>query len=420
VSTTPVPPGWPGIPARWTSSAKSGVGTALGASSNVWFTLSHGILDEIYFPRVDSACTRDCGFIVTDGASYFSEEKRGAHSEVSLLAPGVPAFRVINTAADGRYRIEKEILSDPLGDVVLQRVRFVRLVDSRNQYRLFVLLAPHLNNRGGGNTAWLGDYKGTPMLFAERGGYVLAMACSTPWLARSVGFVGASDGWQQLRVHKALHDLYERPENGNVALTAELTLGGPDDHVLALGFGHTASAAGQHALASLFRGFDAARANYLDGWNAWHRARTRVARNEAVHPLVDFSAAVLRVHEAKHFRGGVIASLSIPWGFSKGDDDLGGYHLIWPGISRKPAAPFLPRAHWAMLTACSASCRSPRMQTAIGARTCGWTGAPTGRASRWTRPPYPYCSWTSHPAAAHSTPGSRSGSGRWCGAQPAL
>ena len=26
----------------------------------------------------------------------------------------------------------------------------------------------------------------------------------------------------------------------------------------------------------------------------------------------------------------IIASLSIPWGFSKGDDDLGGYHLVWP------------------------------------------------------------------------------------------
>jgi hypothetical protein len=48
-------PGWPGLPARWTSSAKSGIGTALGAASRVWFTLSHGILNEIYYPRVDSA-----------------------------------------------------------------------------------------------------------------------------------------------------------------------------------------------------------------------------------------------------------------------------------------------------------------------------------------------------------------------------
>jgi hypothetical protein len=52
-------PGHPGIPARWTSSAKSGVGTAPPVVSRVWFTLSHSILDEIYYPRVDYACTRD-------------------------------------------------------------------------------------------------------------------------------------------------------------------------------------------------------------------------------------------------------------------------------------------------------------------------------------------------------------------------
>ncbi len=43
-------PGWPGIPPRWTSSDKSGVGTALSPASHVWFTLSHGIFNEIYYP----------------------------------------------------------------------------------------------------------------------------------------------------------------------------------------------------------------------------------------------------------------------------------------------------------------------------------------------------------------------------------
>jgi glucoamylase len=57
-------PGWPDIPARWTSSAKSGLGTAVSRDSRVWFTLSHGILNEIYYPRVDHAYTRDLGFIV--------------------------------------------------------------------------------------------------------------------------------------------------------------------------------------------------------------------------------------------------------------------------------------------------------------------------------------------------------------------
>src|SRR5919206_1521967 len=100
-------PGWPGIPARWTSSAKSGVGTSAGNESRVWFTISHGILNEVYHPRVDQACTRDLGLIVTDGAGFFSEEKRDAASVVHQLEDGVPAYRLVNTCRDGRYRIEK-------------------------------------------------------------------------------------------------------------------------------------------------------------------------------------------------------------------------------------------------------------------------------------------------------------------------
>lgn len=118
-------PGGGGCPARWTSSAKTGVGTALSNKSNVWFTLSHGIFNEIYYPRIDQACIRDMGLIVTDGASFFSEEKRDCDSKVHWLEEGVPAFRLVNTCRAGRYRIEKQIVSDPHRDSVLQHVHFV-------------------------------------------------------------------------------------------------------------------------------------------------------------------------------------------------------------------------------------------------------------------------------------------------------
>ena len=213
-------PGWPGVPARWTSSAKSGIGTSVSRDSRVWFTLSHGILNEIYYPRVDHACTRDLGFIVTDGEAYFSEEKRDARSETVQVSPGIPAYRVHNTAADGRYRIEKEILTDPWRDVVLLRVRFVPLQGTLADYHLYVLLAPHLANAGGGNTAWVGDYKGIPMLLAERQHHALALASSTPWLARSVGFVAVSDGWQDLHSNRRLNRTYERAERVHLAMLA--------------------------------------------------------------------------------------------------------------------------------------------------------------------------------------------------------
>jgi glucoamylase len=326
------PPGWPGIPPRWTSSAKTGVGTALNPSSRVWFTVSHGIVNEIFYPRVDQACTRDLGLIVTEGQDFFSQEKRHTLHQVSSLADGVPAYHLINTCEQGRYRIEKDILTDPRRVVLLQDIHFVPLKGEIENYHLYVLLAPHLGNRGYGNTAWVGNYKGVPMLFAERDGIALALACSTPWLKRSVGFVGTSDGWQDLLKHKEMTWAYTRAENGNVALTGEVDLRlNKGRFVLALGFGRNSAEAGHRALASLLDGFETAPAEYVREWQAWQDTLSSVdVKRKGERKLYRVSAAVLRTHEAVRFPGGIIASLSVPWGFAKGDDDLGGYHLVWP------------------------------------------------------------------------------------------
>jgi glucoamylase len=325
-------PGWPGIPPRWTSSAKSAVGTSPSAASRVWFTLSHGIFNEVYYPDVDWACTRDMGLIITDGAQFFSEEKRHAHHEIAAVAPGIPAYHLSNTCVQGRYRIEKRVVTSSRYDVVLQETRFVPLTGTLGDYHLYVLLAPHLGNHGSGNTAWVGDYKGAPMLFAQRGDIALALACSAPWLARSVGFSGVSDGWQDLSQHRRLEWQYTRAENGNVALTGEIDVTACNGlFVLALGFGRDAPKAAYHASAALREGFERARSAYVHGWRAW---RASLFPREAGAPgspdLYYTSAAVLRTHESKSFPAGMIASLSIPWGFSKGDNDLGGYHLVWP------------------------------------------------------------------------------------------
>src|SRR5207247_1138014 len=45
--------------------------------------------------------------------------------------------------------------------------------------------------------------------------------------------------------------------------------------------------------------------------------------------LYHSSYSQIIAHEDKTFPGAFIASLSIPWGQSKGDEDLGGYHLVW-------------------------------------------------------------------------------------------
>ena len=326
-------PGWPGLSPRWTSSDKSGVGTALSALSRVWFTLSHGILNEVYYPRVDQACIRDFGLIVTDGqpGGFFAEEKRDTNGTVETLEEGVPAYRMVNACKHGRFRIEKCVLSDPRHEVVLQHVVFTDLSPAgSSKLRLFALLSPHLVNGGAHNTAWTGDYKDQPMLFAQGHGTALAVGCSVPWLSRSVGFVGVSDGWQELRRHGGLPNQYLRATDGNVALAAEIDVNPGDDIVLALAFGRGAAEAGYRARSSLQRRFRATEEEYVAPWRNWQAGLRPLRGASAAHQTYRISAAVLRAHETPNFPGGYIASLSIPWGASKGDDDLGGYHLVWP------------------------------------------------------------------------------------------
>jgi glucoamylase len=60
------------------------------------------------------------------------------------------------------------------------------------------------------------------------------------------------------------------------------------------------------------------------------RDRTPVELPASVLDLYYTSATVLACHEDKRAIGALIASLSVPWGQSKGDHELGGYHLVWP------------------------------------------------------------------------------------------
>lgn len=341
--TPDLAPGAPGIPARWTSSAKSGVGTSLSPAGRIWFTISHGILNEVYYPRVDSACTRDLGLIVTGPDGYFSEEKRDAAHIIEPFEDGVPAYRVVNTAIDGAYRIEKRVLADPARPALLQEIIFTPLTGRPGDYRVHALLAPHLVNAGMGNTAWVGSHKGKPVLFASGRGTCLAFVSSLPWRTASAGYVGISDGWQQLRNAGRLDPACQRAEDGNVALTGEIGFTPARTRVvLALGFGATPDEAAENAFASLKRGFAAAAKSYVGNWRRWQKSLLPLDRH--ARSGINFyrvSTAVLATHQAITIPGAAVASLSIPWGFDKGDDDLGGYHLVWPRDLVETAGGFL-------------------------------------------------------------------------------
>lgn len=328
-------PGAPGVIPKWTTSSKSGIGKSLNSASQVAFSLSHGIVNEVYYPREDIPCIRDMGLLVSNGKDFFSEEKRDCVHKTKMIKTGIPAYKTNNTCKMKKYEIVKEIFTDPFRSTLVQRIQFKTKKSPSKFYHLYALLAPHLNGHGVDNKGWFGEYKGVPMLYAESDGLCLALACSSPWLKRSVGYVGSSDGWMDINKHKKMEWEYTHA-NGNIALTAEIDITRHKEFVLAIGFGKNSDEASNHARSSLLDGFDFLKYWYIKGWEDWIKDLKHLeAKNYKI------SAAVMRVHEAKAFPGGIIASLSIPWGETKGDDDKGGYHVVWPRDLVESAGGFL-------------------------------------------------------------------------------
>jgi glucoamylase len=318
-------PGHPGAGPHWESARKTGVGRACNFRSRVWFTLGEGILNEVYFPGPDTPSTKNCGFIITDGHEFFSDERVDTTSDVQWAAPQAPAYTLINTHRGGRYRIRKQIIAHPDRDSILQRVTFEGL--DNKAYRLFYLVTPHLGDEGIHNTASLGDYKGAPLLLAQSCESALAVSCSTAWKDRSVGYVGKSDGWLDLSQNKELKWHYDSAEDGNVALVGEIHCA-PESFVASLGFGRSSADASYQAIASLAEDFDTLWNRYIDEWADWQRSLRPIKGTE---PSAIFwqSTVVLRTHEAVEQPGARVASLSVPWGEVQAQECAAGYHAVW-------------------------------------------------------------------------------------------
>src|SRR5512147_2397346 len=134
--------GQPGLEPRWTSSSKDGVGTAYAAASRVWFTVSHGILNELYYPTIDRPQVRDMQFLVADGAGLFHEERRDLVSEILGLEKDVLGYRIVNSDPGGRYRIVKEVIADPHQPCVLVNARLEGDDSWLDRLDVYALLAP--------------------------------------------------------------------------------------------------------------------------------------------------------------------------------------------------------------------------------------------------------------------------------------
>lgn len=303
------------------------VGCSLGMS-RLWFTIGGGIVNEVYYPRIDIPQIRDLGFLVADGHGFWVEVKRLWRHSVELMAPGIPAVRVVHR--HDRFELTLEVVPCVDRDALLVNVALT----GDEGLRPYVLLAPHLGGTGMNNHAAVLDYGGKRLLSAHQGPFALAVAAITNAQSdamgrASAGYVGSSDGWQDFARHGAMSSEYSSAGPGNVALLGEL----PRSSVLALAFGSSTESAATLALTALYEPFERVRARHLANWTEWYSRSgipvnfTRTLPAECAEQF-HISTMVLRAHQDKTYPGAMVASLSVPWGNTK--EEREGYHLVWP------------------------------------------------------------------------------------------
>lgn len=322
--------GKPGIEPRWTHGDKDGVGTAYNSSSQVWFTIWKGIVTEVYYPTVDKPQVRDLQYLVSDGKDLFHEEKVSLIHRVEKKDPNGLGYTITNSDPEGRYEISKEIISDPHTSVVLQHTVVSGKEEFLKGLNLYVLCAPHLDVGGEGNNGNIVRINGKTILTAEKNGTYLAISATVPFRKASCGYVGETDGWTDVSRNRRMTYEFNSADNGNIALTGELDIAESHDFVLGLSLGNSLHSAVTRLFQALSMDFEKSKKRYNQQWERGL---------EGIEPLSEYagddgslyrsSYSILLAHEDKTFEGALIASLSIPWGEVTGDNDRGGYHLVW-------------------------------------------------------------------------------------------
>ena len=322
--------GWPGIEPRWTHGDKDGVGTAYSVSSRIWFTLWKGIITEVYYPTVDHPQIRDLQYLVTDGQTFFHEEKRHLKSHCERLSGHALGYLCTNVDPEGRYRITKEIITDPHLGCILQHTTLTGDETFVSKLHLYALCAPHLQVGGWRNNGSVIEVAGRKILMAQKKGIWLALAGTVDFSRASCGYVGQSDGWTDLASNFQMDWEFDHAPDGNIALTGELDLDANREFTLGLAFGNTEHRAVTTLFQALGVPFREQRKRYTE---QWERASATILPLEGFSTdngnLYQSSLSLLRAHEDKSYPGAFIASLSIPWGETKSDADQGGYHLVW-------------------------------------------------------------------------------------------
>src|SRR5882724_1698646 len=334
-TTNVSPPGQPGSDAHWPTAAKQGFGTANTARSKVWFTLADGVMTEVYYPTLDVPNVQTLQLIVVPAGGKVETESEDTIHSLKVLDNGRSlSFQQENRAKSGAYTITKTYLTDPERSSVFVDVRFHWNLTGRCGCAVYIYYDPSLNNSGMHDSAWR---DGEWLVTADADKSSALAVIPNGFDDDTNGYLGTSDGLTQLRRTGRIAR-YLRANNGNVVQTARVNLGfGPhlgligsnERFTFVLGFGRTSDEAVSNGQASVRKGFERARAEYKAGWHAY--VATVPTVESKYQRQFNMAAMVLKASEDKTYRGGFIASPSIPWGGGPNANEptVSGYHAVW-------------------------------------------------------------------------------------------
>jgi len=314
-------PDAPSAHPTWAPARKDMVGASLG-SSRIWFTVAEGIVTEVYYPRVDIPQIKDLGFIIADDRGFWVELRRLRGYEVNTPSPGIPAVEVVHRHP--RFTFTQRICPSQVRDALLIQFK----LEGDPGLKPYALLAPRLGGDADNDCAWVSTHNGRKVLWAEQGPFGLALSAADPagadaWQRCSAGCSEESDGWQDFHRNGRMSWEYDGAGPGAVALTGELPRAG----MLALGLGESKDSAATLAVSSLMEEFSTEWDQQCGAWSAWLTKGKRPKIRDDIDHALELSAAVLKVHQDRTYRGATVASLSAPWGDAS--QSRGGYHLVW-------------------------------------------------------------------------------------------
>ncbi len=343
-------PNGPGAASVWAPAAKDFIGTAISGNSKVYFTGAEGILTEIYYPSPDKIQNVDLQLLITDSAkSWGDQEKQQRNHKTSIIDKHAMGWHVITTADNGKWKITKNIFTDPKRSSVIQRVTFETLEAGKkaSDYNIYLLNNPAINGTGAGgdyqkgadNSRTLVLNKHSMLVASEPDSTSSALAVSLPWkkigdrAMVSNGFVACNDGYTDLfggSQDRAMDWTFDGAYSGNVAQMGWIDVSTGASSTISfdvvLAFGNNEQEAMKTAEETLKSDLDALETQYIAEWQNYANGLDK--QNGLADDQYYLAAMSLKSIQDKS-NGAMIAAPAVPWGETNGDGNEGGYHLVW-------------------------------------------------------------------------------------------